>query len=345
MTRIVDLRSDTVTRPGPAMRRAMAEAEVGENLYREDPGENLLERRAAEYLGKEDSVFVPTGTMGNLIALKVHGRPGDEVILEERSHIYNSEMAGISAVCGLLPHPVRGDARGLPSWEDVEAAIRPAHRARTRLLCLENTHNFAGGAIPDQTALSDLCRMARERGLSLHLDGARIANAAAASGVPAAKLAAPFDSVMMSFSKGLGAPAGAALAGSAVFVAEGRRARKLFGGAIHQPGVLAAACLYSLDHVMPLLDDDHRKAKRLAAKLSGLPGLIVDPAEPMTNIVILRLESPLEAASFAARLAKEGVLVNPMDDGRVRLVTHCDVSDADIETALDVFSAVERARR
>ena len=338
MRKRIDLRSDTVTQPGPEMRRAMAEAEVGEDLYGEDRTVNLLEARSAQLLGKEAAMFVPTGTMGNLIALKVNTQPGEEVILEEQSHIYNSEMAGVSAICGLLARPVRGDARGMPAWDEVRSRIRPAHRSHTRLVCLENTHNFAGGTILEQSEVVDLCRRAREHGLRLHLDGARIANAAVASVRSIAELAAPFDSVMMSFSKGLGAPAGAVVAGSAEWIAQARRVRRLLGGAIHQPGCLAAACLHGLEHLLPRLGTDHCKAKRLAEGLSMLPGIVVQPEQVATNIVIVRLAPPLTADGLAASLSERSLLVNPLEDGRLRLVTHCDVSEDDIETALDIIA-------
>ena len=241
----IDLRSDTVTQPGPGMRRAMAEASVGEDLHHEDATANQLEGHVAELLGKEAALFVPTGTMGNLVALKAHTQPGEEVILEQQSHIYDCELAGLSAFCGLLARPVRGDVDGMLQWEDVRRAVRPRvyTRSQTRLICLENTHNFAGGTLLSQPAVLKLCAEARALGIRTHLDGARLANAAVASGRTMAELAGPYDSVMIDFAKGLGAPAGAAIAASSDFVARARSVRKLLGGAIHQPGMLAAACL------------------------------------------------------------------------------------------------------
>ncbi len=343
----IDLRSDTVTQPSPEMRRVMAEAPVGEDLHHEDPTVNRLESRVAQLLGKQAALFVPTGTMGNLIALKVHAQPGEEVILEEQSHIYDCELAGISAICGLLARPIRGDRSGMLHWEDVRPRIRPRvpTRSQTRLVCLENTHNFAGGTVLPQDQVVDLCRHAREVGLNTHLDGARLANAAVASRMSLAELAAPFDSVMIDFGKGLGSPAGAAIAGPAPWIARARSFRKLLGGAIHQPGILAAACLYGLDHLMPKLEDDHRKAARLANALAKLPGVLIDPDGIETNIVIARLAPEIDSASICSALNRKGVLVNALEDGRLRFVTHCDVSEPEIETAIVALTEVFQSLR
>jgi threonine aldolase len=323
----------------------MAEAAVGEDVHHEDPTIREFESRAAALLGKQAALFVPTGTMGNLVALKTHTQPGEEVILEERSHIYDCEVAGLSAICGLLARPVRGDDRGMLRWTDVKSRIRPRvySRSQTRLVCLENTHNFAGGAVQPRDEAADLAREARLHGLLLHLDGARLVNASAATGLSLAALAEGFDSVMVDFAKGLGAPAGAALAGPAPWIGRARGVRKMLGGAIHQAGVLAAACLYGLDHHMPGLAGDHRNARRLADALSTMPEIRLAPAE--TNIVIAKLDSALDPAAFAAALQERGVLANPLEDGRLRFVTHRDVSAADIETAIGVIEEVLMAFR
>lgn len=333
----IDLRSDTVTQPSPGMRRAMADAAVGEDVHHEDPTILTFEARVAALLGKEAALFVPTGTMGNLVALKTHTQPGEEVILEERSHIYDCEVAGLAAVCGLLARPVRGDDRGMLDWADVHARIRPRvySRSQTRLVCLENTHNFAGGTVLPQEAVAAFTGRAREAGLALHLDGARLVNASIAFGLPLADLARGFDSVMIDFAKGLGAPAGAAVAGSAACIARARGVRKMLGGAIHQAGVLAAACLYGLDHHMPGLAEDHRNARRLGDALGRMRG--IRPARIETNIVIAELDRGLSAGPFCDRLRERGVLVNPREDGRLRFVAHRDVSQRDVETAICVI--------
>jgi len=339
---MIDLRSDTVTKPGPGMRQAMAAAAVGEDLHGEDPTVNLLENQVAALLGKEAALFVPTGTMGNLIALKTHTQPGEEVILEERSHIYDCELAGMAAFCGLLARPVRGDARGMPRWEDVARSIRPRvyTRSQTRLICLENTHNFAGGTVLPQEAVTELCRFAHEADLTVHLDGARLANAAVASGRTIADLAADCDSVMIDFAKGLGSPAGAALAGRAAWIARARSIRKLLGGAIHQAGILAAACLYGLEHLLPRLGEDHRNARRLAVALANMPGVTVYAEDMMTNIVVATLAPEWEPAEVCGSLKQRGVLVNPLEDGRLRFVTHCDISATDIDVAISALAEI-----
>jgi len=331
----IDLRSDTVTKPGVGMRQAMARADVGEEVYREDPTAKDLEVRSATALGHEAGLFVPTGTMGNLIALKTHTEPGQEVILETRSHIYNSEMGGFSAFCGLVARPVDGDATGMLSWEQVRQSIRPPHRSRTGLVCLENTHNFAGGGVLLQSEVEVLCQRVRESDIKVHLDGARLGNASAASGKPLAELAKSFDSVMFDFSKGLGAPAGAVLAGSAAFIDRARRVRKLLGGEIHQPGILAGACLYGLEHQLPKLKEDHRRAKRLASALATVTGIVINADRVTTNIVVVRVDPDCNAHRLASELRNRGVLASTLDDGGLRFVTHLDVNDANIDTAIE----------
>ncbi len=341
---MIDLRSDTVTQPGPQMRAAISGAVVGEDLHHEDATVNLLESRAAALLGHEAALFVPTGTMGNLVALRIQTQPGEEVILEARSHIYDCELAGLSAVCGLLARPVSGDAAGMLRWDDVRRQVRPRvyTRSQTRLVCLENTHNFAGGTILPQDEVAGFCRSARERGLRLHLDGARLANAAVARNRPVAELARGFDTVMLDFAKGLGSPAGAVIAGSAPDIERARGVRKMLGGAIHQAGILAAACLWGLDHLMPRLAEDHRLARRLAEALAALPGVLLDPRAVETNIVIAGLEPGLEPAAICAALRAREVLVNPLEDGRLRFVTHCDVDTAGIDRAITALQETLR---
>ena len=344
MPKRIDLRSDTVTQPSPGMRRAMADAVVGEDLHHEDPTVNELEARVAALLGKESALFVPTGTMGNLVALKVHTTSGEEVIVEEQSHIYDCELAGLSAFCGLLARPVRGDRNGNLNWSEVRLKIRPRvyTRSQTRLICLENTHNFAGGTILDKNAVNELCAEARHAGIRTHLDGARLANASVASGRDMAELAAGFDSVMIDFAKGLGSPAGAAIAGAAEWIGRARSVRKLLGGAIHQAGILAAACLYGLDHMFEQLAADHRNAQRLAQALSETPGFLIQPEEVITNIAIARLQLEVSPAEVCAALKERSVLVNPLEDGRLRFVTHCDVSQDAIEEAIHTIREVVR---
>ncbi len=336
-----DFRSDTVTQPTPAMRKAMAEAEVGDDVYGEDPTVRLLEERTAEVLGKEAALFVPSGSMGNQVSLRVHGRPGTEVILEARCHIFHYEMGAMAALSGLLPRPVAGDGGHLTSAL-IEPWIRPEtvyYLPRTSVIALENTHNFAGGAVLRDENVAGILALAVERRLPVHLDGARIWNAAAARGVSEASLAAGFDSVMVCFSKGLRAPVGSAVAGSRAFVAEARRVRKLFGGGMRQVGVLAAVALVGLEHERARLSIDHRRAKRLAEGLAEIPGVFLDPAAVETNILFVKLDPDVfgDAPSLASRLRASGVLVNAAGPDAVRLVTHADVGEADVDRALAAF--------
>jgi threonine aldolase len=338
----IDLRSDTVTRPTPAMRRAMAEAEVGDDVFREDPTVRRLEETAAALLGKEAALFVPTGTMGNQIAVKVWTRPGQEVVLEEQSHIYNYEMAQMAAFSGVLARPVVG-REGVPSPEGVRRALRPHvyYVAQTGLVTLENTHNFAGGTILPEAVAEEIIAVSRAAGLPSHLDGARIFNAAVASGRPAAELARPFDSVMFCLSKGLGAPIGSILAGPAAFIEEATRVRKRLGGGMRQAGILAAAGLVALDQQIPRLAEDHAMARRLAERVAALPQCRVDPTRVATNILIFSVaDAGVPAARVVDRWREAGVLALALDDARIRVVTHYDVSPADIETAADSLAAI-----
>ncbi|MCU0292185.1 MAG: beta-eliminating lyase-related protein [Thermoanaerobaculaceae bacterium] len=336
---MIDLRSDTVTHPTPAMRRAMATAEVGDDVYGEDPTVRRLEARAAERLGKQAAIFVPTGTMGNQVAIHLQARPGSEVILEARAHIFNFEMGAMAVWSGALPRPIT-TSDGFMTPEQVSAAISPpiSYRTPTSLLCLENTHNLWSGLPMDAARTEALATVARSRGLAVHLDGARIFNAAAALGTPAATLAAPCDTVMFCLSKGLAAPIGSLLAGPSDLIREARRVRKLFGGGMRQVGVLAAAGLVALDEMVDRLDEDHRRARRLAQGLAELPGVEVDPARVWTNILVFQLRSQSGEASPAARLAAglrdRGILCIAFSDHELRMVTHVEIDDPAIEATL-----------
>jgi threonine aldolase len=344
---VSDFRSDTVTKPTPKMRRAMAEAEVGDDVYGEDPTIRRLEERTAEVLGKEAALFVPTGSMGNQLSLRVHARSGTEVILEGRSHIFHYEMAGMAALSGLMPRPVDAP-RGRMTIEQVAAWIRPAsvyYLPRTSVLALENTHNFAGGAVVPRSVIDPLLALATENGLATHLDGARLWNAAAALGVSAASLAAGFDSVMTCFSKGLRAPVGSAVTGSKAFIAEARRVRKLFGGGMRQAGVIAAAALVALEDERERLPEDHARAKKLAEGLAGISGISLDVMTVETNIVIFFLGGIwAPAQDVVAKLASHGVLAGAAGPSSIRMVTHADVGDADVDRALRAFEEISPAR-
>ncbi|MET0623941.1 MAG: GntG family PLP-dependent aldolase [Pyrinomonadaceae bacterium] len=343
---MIDFRSDTVTKPTPSMRRAMAEAEVGDDVYGEDPTVNRLQERAAELFEKEAALFVPTGSMGNQIAVKLHTRPGEEVVIEERGHIYNYEMAAMSVISGALARPVRsGDGTGLLTWGEVRAAVRandaPYYVARTGLVALENSHNLAGGSVLARERTEEICDGAHALGLRVHLDGARIFNAAEALGETVAALARPADSVMFCLSKGLGAPAGSMLLGGRGFIDEARRWRKLLGGGMRQAGVLAAAGLVALEETPPRLSEDHANARRLAEGLAELPGVRIDPESVRTNIVIFDVSGArLSADEICARVREtRGVLCSGFG-ASIRMVTHYDVSRADVETALGALGEV-----
>ena len=328
MPKVIDLRSDTVTKPTPAMRRAMAQADVGDDVFGEDPTVNRLQERAAELFGREAALFVPSGTMGNQIAIKVHTQPGDEVILEEASHIFNSEMAMMAAFSGVIPRPIPSE-RGWLRWEQIESAIRPNvyYYAQTRLICLENTHNFKGGSIYPLEWAREIIEKAHERGLKVHLEGARIFNAAVATGRSVKELTEGFDSVMFCLSKGLGAPVGSMLVGSAEFIEKARRVRKMLGGGMRQVGILAAAGLYALEHHIEHLAEDHENAQILAQALREIPEVRLEPVE--TNIIIFEL-TKTPAEKLITELKKRNILALAIGPRRVRLVTHLDVSRADV---------------
>jgi threonine aldolase len=336
---VVDLRSDTVTRPTPEMRRAMAEAEVGDDVYGEDPTVNRLEARAAEIFDKEAALFVPTGCMGNLIAIKVWTHHGDEVICEERSHVNLYELASMSAIAGCMPRIAHAED-GILSWKQVEAVIRPKiyYDSQTALICLENTSNMAGGTVYPTAQVNDICDRAHDTGLKLHLDGARIFNAATALGESVAEMTRKVDSVMFCLSKGLGAPVGSMVAGSREFIDKARVYRKMFGGGMRQAGVIAAAGLLALEKSPSRLHIDHKSARRLAEGIAKIPGFAIDPAKVRTNIVIFDCsKTGKTAVEWCDILHKRGVWAQDTALHSVRLVTHCDVDEAGIERALTVL--------
>ena len=336
MNATVDLRSDTVTQPTPSMRAAMARAEVGDDVYGEDPTVRRLEERGAELLGRAAGMFVPSGTMGNQIAVHLHCRPGSEVVAEAGSHVFNFEMGAMAALSGALPRPVR-TCDGILSPDDVEGAIQPraGYRTPTSLVVLENSHNLAGGRVTPPARMRELVSAAKRHNLPVHLDGARVHNAALAAGVSAAELSAGCDTVMFCLSKGLAAPVGSLLVGESGAIAEARRIRKMFGGGMRQVGVIAAAGLVALDEMLPRLGEDHAAARRLAELVAEVPGIELDPATVETNIVFLRVapDAALDAAALAAALAGEGVLVHALDRTSIRMVTHYQVSMTDVERA------------
>lgn len=338
----IDLRSDTVTKPTPEMRRAMAEAEVGDDVYGEDPTVNRLEQRAAEVFQREAALFVPTGSMGNLICVRVHCDHGNEVICESRGHIFNFETASMSAIAGCLPRPVE-TADGILRWQHIEPAIRPQvyYRAQTGLISLENTHNIAGGRVLPTEVQDEICERAHERGLPVHLDAARIFNAATALGKSVAEITRKVDSIMFCLSKGLGAPVGSMVVGTRPFIERGRVFRKMFGGGMRQAGVLAAAGLIALEKHPSLLARDHQKAKRLAAALAEFPGVRIDPKEVETNILVFDISGTGSSApELSAKLKQRGVLANAIDPKTMRMLTHLDVSEDDIEQAIRVLQEV-----
>ncbi len=335
----IDLRSDTVTRPTAAMRRAMADAEVGDDVLDGDPTVRLLEERTAEMLGKEASLFFPSGTMANQCAIWLLARPGTEILLDENAHIIHYEMAGAAALCGAQIRPVQGRSAVMDAEALREAFRTPSpHYPTATLVCVENTHNGAGGKITSLDGLRAIQEVARARGLPVHLDGARLWNASTASGTALAAFAACSDTVMVSFSKGLGAPVGAALAGSAPLIAEARYVRKRFGGGMRQSGILAAAALHALDVHLPRLAEDHERARALATLLSSAGNCTV--VAPDTNIVMIDLPPGQTSTAVAARAAEQGVLVTAWLERRLRAVLHLDVDDAQVRLAAEVVAAV-----
>jgi threonine aldolase len=333
---MIDLYSDTRTKPTAGMRRAIAEAEVGDEQAMLDPTVNALCERVAELVGKEAAVYLPSGTMCNQIAARVHCRQGDEIILSRTAHPFHAESGGPAALAGVMLRGLEG-ARGMFSAEQLRAAINsPAwrHAPRSRLLEVENTTNLGGGAVWPIGLIREVTAVAREHGLACHMDGARLMNAVVASGTPAADYAAPFDSVWVDFSKGLGAPVGAVLAGSRDFVHEAWRVKQQIGGAMRQAGIIAAACLYALDHHVERLADDHANAHHLAEGLAEIPGIELDPATVETNIVWFDVHGAMSAPDLATALREQGVLIGAFGPTRMRAVTHLDVDRDDIDAAL-----------
>jgi threonine aldolase len=342
----IDLRSDTVTHPTPAMREAMARAEVGDDVYGEDPTVNRLQEMAAARLGKEAGLFVASGTMGNLTAVLAHCGRGDEVILGNKAHTFLYEAGGISALGGVHSHQVPNQPDGTLAFDDLRDAIRPenAHFPVTRLICLENTHNRCGGVALSAAYTRQVGELALTHGIALHLDGARIFNAAVAQGLQAAELVAPTDSVTFCLSKALCAPVGSVLCGSKEFIRRAHRVRKQLGGGMRQAGILAAAGVVALESMVDRLAQDHTQARTLAHRLASLPGLSLDPGSPYTNMIFLSLvaEVPLDAKQFADRLAEAGVRVGVTGERSFRLVTHYWIDDAAVEGAAQAFENVLR---
>ncbi len=341
---MIDLRSDTVTLPSPRMREAMYRAELGDDVFGEDPTVNRLQEMAAERLGKEAGLFVVSGTMGNLVSLLTHCGRGDEIIVGDRAHIFLFEAGGASALGGIHVHTIPNTADGALDPADVQEAVRAdgnVHFPRSRLLCLENTHNRCGGAVLSPVQMRSLAAVARNHGLRLHVDGARIFNAAVALGVSARELAAEADSVTFCLSKGLAAPVGAVICGSREFIAEARRSRKAVGGGMRQAGILAAAGIVALEEMIDRLAEDHANARLLAEAIAGMPGLEIDPATVRTNIVIYNVTHPsLTPAQVSAALKERGVLINPTEGRSMRAVTHYGIERGDVEKAIVALGEV-----
>ena len=337
----IDLRSDTFTKPSPEMRRAMFEAEVGDDVYGEDPTINRLEKRAAEVFGREAALFVPSGTMGNQIAIKLHTHHGQEVICEVRSHVFEYEMAMMAHFSGVMPRTVWGEGGAL-TWEHVKSKIRVQNydEAKTGLVSLENTHNMAGGTITPPEIFNDVCDRTHDAGLPVHLDGARIFNASVALGIPVAQLTAKADTVMFCLSKGLGAPVGSLLVGSAELMDRGRIYRKALGGGMRQAGILAAAGIIALQQGPQKLKQDHANARLLAEGLAKVPGIKIDPAKVQTNILICDISGTgMTSTELSRKLAQRNVLANGVSPQIIRFVTHLDVSRVQCEQALEIIAS------
>jgi threonine aldolase len=347
---VIDLRSDTVTKPTPAMRAAMAAAPVGDDVYQEDPTVEALEARTAEILGKEDALYMPSGTMSNQVALKTHTDPGDMAIMDGASHMVINEGGAAAALAGVTVWRVQGRF-GVFDGGDVRAAVGvehpfqpPHHSPLARVVCIENTHNASGGGVWPLDAIRDVAQAAREKGLAMHMDGARIWHAAVAMGIPEAKIAEPFDSVSVCFSKGLGAPVGSALVGSRKFVEKARRYRKMYGGGVRQAGIIAAGALYALEHHRVRLADDHREARRFAEAVAKMDGLRVDLERVQTNIVRYEVTA-MSANAFVEACYARGLHMLPGGHHGVRAVMHLDVGSADVDAALSIIAEVLAAAR
>ncbi|MEL6380935.1 MAG: low-specificity L-threonine aldolase [Cyanobacteria bacterium J06626_18] len=331
---MIDLRSDTVTQPTPAMRQAIAQATVGDDVLGDDPTVNELEATVAALLGKEAAVYMPSGTMTNQVALRAHTEPGDEIVLESQAHIYYYESGAPAALSGVMCRLVEGNY-GIFTAADLQAVLRPEdeHFPRTKLVCLENTHNRGGGRIFPLATIQEIAAVCQTQGLKLHLDGARFWNACVATGISEAEYAAPFDTISVCFSKGLGAPVGSALVGSHELIQRARRFRKMFGGAMRQAGILAAGALYTLQHHRDRLAEDHANAQRLAVGLQQINGIAINPADVQTNLVYFQTPT-VAAADLAAKLTAKGVGVLSTGTHKLRAVTNLMVSQSDIDEAL-----------
>jgi threonine aldolase len=341
---IIDLRSDTVTRPSAAMREAMAKAEVGDDVFGEDPTVNRLQEYVALMLGKEAALFVPSGTMGNQICIKVHTQAGDEIIVEGGAHVFNYETGGAAFLSHVQVHPLQGD-RGRLMVKDIKRAVRPAvyYMPKTRLICIENTNNRAGGTIYPLDLVKEISAFARESGIKLHLDGARLWNACVATGVAPKEYATYCDSVSVCLSKGLGAPVGSVVAGTRAFIDEARHYRKIFGGGMRQAGILAAAGLYALERNIDRLEEDHQKAAYLARELAVIPGFVIDLESVQTNIIIIDVErSGLLPEEILGRLRQRDVLLTPGNYMGLRAVTHLDVSMEQVKRAAAITREIMR---
>lgn len=343
--KIIDLRSDTVSQPTPAMRQAMANAEVGDDVYGEDPSIIRLQELSASLVGKDAGLFVPSGTMGNLIAILAHCGRGDEVILGNLAHAFLFEAGGISALGGVHSHQIQNQPDGTLDLDDIHHAVRPndPHHPITRLIALENTHNRCGGVALTPSYTQAVGELAREHRLQLHLDGARIFNAAVAQCVPAKELAAPVDSVTFCLSKGLCAPVGSVLCGSTEFIIRAHRIRKQLGGGMRQAGILAAAGIVALETMIDRLEEDHQRAKRLAGLLEQIPGILLDPGTPHTNMVFFTIDKnmiPMTAAQVSDRMAERGIRIGVTGRFRFRLVTHYWIDDQAVDLTAQMLAEI-----
>lgn len=342
---LIDLRSDTLTQPTPGMRKAIADAIVGDDVFNEDPTVQELQERVAGMFGKEAALFVPSGSMSNQVSIRTHTSPGEELICEYRSHIYNYEAGGPAALSGVMCHAIEGDS-GILDVSQLDGRIRPdnEHFVRTRLVCLENTHNGGGGRIYPLEKIQAISHWARSNGLSMHLDGARIWNAIVATGISADTWGSHFDTISVCFSKGLGAPVGSALLGTKDFVHEARRIRKMFGGGMRQVGILASAALYAIENHIDRLAEDHENAQLIARAIADTPGLTLNPPEVETNLIWFEVDPGLGTApEMATTLKANGILVHPMSRTMLRACTHLDISPGDAKSAAEAIQqAVEQ---
>jgi threonine aldolase len=337
--RFIDMRSDTVTRPSLGMRRAIFEARVGDDVFQDDPTVQRLEAMLAERLSKEAALFVPSGTMSNQVAINAHTRPGDEVIVERNCHTFNYEVAGPAVMAGVQLHPLDG-RHGILTADQIRPAVRPddIHIPPTRLICLENTHNRAGGVVYPIEEIRRINTLAGEKGIRMHLDGARLFNASVASGVPVRDYAVLFDSVSICLSKGLGAPVGSMVAGGRDFIDRCRRYRKMFGGGMRQVGILAAAGIYALENNIDRLAEDHRNAREFAERVGGVEGIRIDLETVQTNIVVMDIAGlGLDAPAAVARLKERGLLVVVFGETKIRAVTHLDVTTEEVLRAAGII--------